>query len=153
LHSFDLISEENRITFVKKAQNLSINTPSSEFLNEAIRSCFTEDEVTETLQLLKCELIPRLKQVVTEWTDRYTPADGSPYFYYEDLQLAIGGLKEELFNDDAYWQISEALEEIENQIEYFETKYFSDDDDYDPVTPDEEESNDSERSIFDDVDE
>ena len=155
LHKLGLLPEEIRGQFVEHAARLAIEVPEFDFLGvPTIRALFTEDEIAELLSMVRDDLLPYLRDLVSNWESDYSPQK-DPDDHFEPLRDALFALVDELDDEDSRQQVEDALALIDESITALNLQYPSPD-----LLDDEYErfrgsfnSDREERSIFDDVDE
>jgi hypothetical protein len=157
LYEYGLLPEDHRKRFVATISDLAVEIPDASFLKYGrIRSLFTTDEIESTILRVKEELLPSLSDYIHDWRWNYNKED-DPENYFEPFIESLSILSNELSNDEkSINMINEALNEINNEIEYlkneFHEEYYYG---YDNLSSESKLSTamQAERSIFDDVDE
>lgn len=153
LHEFSLLPEPERLRAVATIRDLAIDIPDSGFLREKIRKLMTHGEFLDLLEHVQTMLLPYLDKHVDQWRDNYD-GDDDPEIYFDDLKDALQDYGNEFEeNDYAVEQVARALANIDSIIEELRSGF--------PEKSDEsgffsrrvqEETLDSVRSVFDDVD-
>lgn len=100
LHEYKLLTEEDRLRYVRVIRELAVETPDADFLREDIRTLFHGSEFQEILDDVRDNLLPNLDRVVSEWSDNH---DGSedPESYFEPLKSALDDYRDALIDDVA----------------------------------------------------
>ncbi len=155
LHEFGLLPKTKRVTVAAAIRELAVETPDSGFLREGVRELLTPEEFAAILDDVRTKLLPHLGTTIRDWRDNfYQGTDDDPESHFAELVSALKEFRDELTeNPDAAVQIESALSEIKEVI----AELLSDQ----PQEPDSDDfrghdsgggSDDSSRSVFDDVD-
>lgn len=155
LHNYGLLPEHKRLEVVEEIRKLAVNIPDAGFLRERIRSIFTENELTETLEEVRIKLIPSLDTQIKEWRDNY-PYDSDPESYFSELIDALTDYRSEFEYEEGYEkevvQLNAALDRIKHVIDKLESERPKDSDKDEFYSQSLQINEDSARSVFDDVD-
>lgn len=156
LHDFGLLPELKRIDIVTRIRELAVETPDAGFLRSRIRKLLTADEVAGILDTVRTELLPYLKDTISEWEDScsYGAGDEDPENHFDELVGALSDFKDELEDNlEAQTQIEVALKLIKAVIEdlRFNRPGEPDTDDFRGQSSGQSADTGS-RSVFDDVD-
>jgi hypothetical protein len=159
LYEFGILPEESRLRFVAEVGELAVSIPDADFLNIAkIRNVFREDEINRIVNRFLVEVIPKFSRMIDDWESNYNPSSDSPEEYYEPLKDALNSFVEESKTRGVSSNlIDAAFSQVEESIRELNERYYEPDEDdreiedlgHDAI----EQSADSMRSIFDDVDE
>ena len=154
LHEYGLLPEAVRGSAVEKIRELAIDVPDSGFLRGEIRRLMTDDEYNHILESIVTVLIPNLENVIDVWRENYS-SDDAPDVYFDSLKSALQEYNNVLEdNEQASWRISDALAKIDSVIEQLWSEYPEEPDGGDLFNGDSHDvTQDSTRSIFEDVDE
>jgi hypothetical protein len=154
LHEFRLLPEAWRKRFVERAARLAVEIPDLDFLSvRSIRSLFHQDEIATILETVRKELLPALSSIVDEWGSN-CDADRDPEEWFYPLRDVVKILSTEFKADPAVVSILDAAEaEISRAIESIleDRPPNGEDDDYHFEGGSRSETE-SERSVFDDID-
>ncbi len=158
LYEFMLLPEQWRQKFVAKVEKLAVLIPDSDFLRiPKIKQVFQESEIVKILEKVRNDLLPNFSSIIDDWEFNYDPNRESPEQYYEPLIDTLKTFGEELsmrhMPDDLIHQVLSAVEDSIDFLneEYHERDYDDDYEDY--LQTRDMPSRESERSIFDDIDE
>lgn len=155
LNELKLLPNAWRLRFVARAQELALETPDVDFLTvPRIRSLFQQDELLQTLTVLREELLPELSSFVDGWADACDSED-DPEEHFSSLREVVDALGQEFSQDaDATALLNGIKVEIERAIERIleERPTEEDESDYSYGGGGYTVSG-AERSTFDDVDE
>ncbi|MDU7579939.1 hypothetical protein [Aeromonas sp.] len=155
LHEFKLLPDSIRVDAVSKIKELAIETPDSGFLRDNVTLLISESEMRDILQTIKEDLIPYLKDVISDWESNYDREDEPDAYFYE-LQSALKDYKDAFETcEESQIYIDSALKRIDETINDLSYDYHSKH--TDDIWSDRDEvisrENDVDiRSIFDDVD-
>ena len=101
LHKYGLLSEPQRLTFLKTVTGYALNGEDLYALSDYdIKSIFTEQEFEEFREQVRTELVPRLAEVRREWESNYSGSDDSAESFMEPLSDSFKSLKSEFIGDD-----------------------------------------------------
>ena len=154
LYELDILPEEWRSRFVRRARTLAVETPDVDFLSvRRIRAVFKESDLAEILQVLRDELLPNLSDVVWDWRiscDRKKDPEDEFVPLMEMLTILrtefAGDASVQTLLDSAEESVNDAIQEmLENNPRPGSTEHYS----YDRNSY---ASGADERSVFDDVD-
>lgn len=158
LHEFALLPEQWRQKFVAEVEELAVLIPDSDFLHiPRVKQVFHESEIVKILKRICNDVLPNFSSMIDDWEFNYDSSRESPEQYYEPLVDALKTFGEELsprhMPDDL---IHQALSAIEDSIDHLNERYHKrdyDDDYEDYLERRDMSSRESDRSIFDDIDE
>ena len=153
LHQFGLLPDRHRETLVRKAIKVLLEGEDCSALDDGdMQSLFTEEELEDLSLKVKEELIPDLEDISDSWLSRYSEGE-DPDSVFQPLFELFDSLKNH-FGDDQ--EITEGIEWVENQVQrwiYDNCQVWEPDSDwreFDRVN--ERGGPESDRSIFDDID-
>ncbi len=153
LHSFGLLPEANRKRFIDVVSRYAIDGQDMYALgDEGIQSLFKEAEFEELLQTVRRELLPRLGDVRLEWESNHS-SDEEPESHMQPLLDGLDTLKERFGDDESAVNI---IERETQRAKAWIDENTSEEPQKSPRTLGEVEAptrTESERSIFDDIDE
>ncbi|MFC1626210.1 hypothetical protein ACFL19_00760 [Pseudomonadota bacterium] len=153
LYEFGLLPESERLRAVTTIWELAIDTPYAGFLREDIRTLMTPEELSLLLNHVQTTLLPNLDSCLDQWRDNYN-SDVEPEAYFDDLKSTLQDYGKEFEkNEHAAGQVAKALADIDHLIEELQSEFpeKSDEDGFFGSRAKEDAQN-SNRSIFDDVD-
>jgi len=155
LHEFGLLPETKRAGVAAAIRELAVETPDAGFLQEGVRKLLTTEEFAAILDDIRTKLLPSLEGTIQNWRDNfYRSTDNDPESYFAELVSALKEFRDELTeHSEATSQVESALSEIKEAILDLMAEQ--------PEEPDSDDfrgssagggSDDSSRSVFDDVD-
>ena len=157
LYEYNLLPEEWRQRFTANVEELAILIPDSDFLRiPRIRQVFHESEIIQILEIFRNDVLLNFSSMIDDWEFNYDSSRESPEQYYEPLEDALRTFGEELqryqIPDDLIHQTLSAIKDSIDHLNerYYEPDHDSDYEDY--IESQERSSENSERSIFDDID-
>jgi len=156
LDGLGFLSEENRETFVRGVQALALTSGDIAFLrSEAVRSLMRTEEIESTRSEVRLRVIPELDDLVDQWFGTIDEDDDVDD-YLAPLHEILDTYAEEWDDDpEALAEIRDArlsVEALEEELRSNQAREPDWDDDHDDYRESRAEI-DSERSVFDDVDE
>ncbi|MDZ4401880.1 hypothetical protein [Prosthecobacter sp.] len=152
LHEAGILPEEIRSKAVLEMRDLAVSTPDDGFLRENLRAMFTDDEFEATMDDVRRELLTDLDSTISDW--RWNcPRREDPESYFESLTDVLKTYRKSFETDkDAVNLINEALSEIDSVVEELRADQPDDPDNDDFRGSASTPANESDRSVFDDVD-
>ena len=154
LHQFGLLPDHHREALVEIATKELLEGEGCRALNDRdMQSLFTEEELEDLLNRVKEELVPDLEDISESWESRY-PDGENPDDYFQPLLELFHSLLDH-FGDDQ--EIADSIEWEEKQV----SRWIADNCQVWESEPDQREFDrvdeasgpESDRSIFDDIDE
>ena len=153
LHAFGLLPESERRRAVAKFKKQAVDDLDSGFLQGGIRGLMTQKELSDILASVQELRLPDLGDYIDDLRYDY---DGSedPESYYDNIKSSLLDYDNEYKeNEHASGLISNALAQIDSFIHDLWSEFPNDRDEEGVFdSPSEKETQDSVRSIFDDVD-
>ena len=155
LGEFDLLPEIVRREFVASVEMLAVETPDAGFLDVSkVRGILKQEEIVHIKNTVRKDLIPYLGDIVQSWRDSFNPGD-DPEDHFWHLKDALEAFEDEFGEDkEDLTRIGEALTEIEWAIEALLDEFVQVEGiDYTELAVSSTDTSNSERDIFDDIDE
>ena len=154
LHEFGMLPCQLRERLVEKASKNLLNGEGCSALNDrGVQKFFTEEELEDLFLRVKEELVPNLGDVCEDWESGYPDGEDPEYFFRTLFEL-FDSLQSQ-FGDDQ--TLAEIIEREENQVSQWIADncrpWESEPDQLEFDRVDEERGPESDRSIFDDIDE
>lgn len=153
LHKAQLLPEEVREGVVLKMRELTVSTPDDGFLQDDLRSMFTDEEFAATLEDVRGQLLPDLDSTISNWRWDFSRGE-DPESHFESLTDTLKTYKTTFTSDKvAVDLINNAIAEIDSVIEGLreeQPEEYEDDDFRGGTSSRADDHND--RSVFDDVD-
>ncbi len=114
LHEYGILTAECKEKFVQTLKSLAVDTPDAGFLSYGpVCNMLTPEERDDILQHVREELLPYLEGTIDDWEYNYKSDDDTDS-YFEPLVDTLQTYQ------DAYWEDSDAVADIEKAIEYIE---------------------------------
>jgi Novel STAND NTPase 3 len=156
LNNYSLLNDEIREVFIENIMELAVETPDAEFLTSSrIRGVLTENEIRGIMNHVEQELVSQLRDIIYNWKDNYD-SDEDPEMYFDPLIDALDAYKKEFDERDIKEKLEEAIGEVRQIIDEIDDRRYGDDvasGDYSGKKIVQDKSDETERSIFDDIDE
>jgi hypothetical protein len=154
LHKLGLLPEPHRKRFVKTIEELAVETPDANFLDESYQDLFAGAEFQNILTKVRIELLPNLDGLIWEWRSNYENDGSDPVDHFYELTRALKDYRDVFSNEpDSVREIDITLKRIKVVAEEMRNEQTREpDNDYymhSSVKSDHAQS----RSTFDDVDE
>ncbi|MCX6880538.1 MAG: hypothetical protein NTW21_43040 [Verrucomicrobia bacterium] len=155
LHEFGFLPECKRFEVAATIRELAVETPDSGFLREGVRGFLTSEEFGTILEDIRTKLLPNLGGTIESWRGTYDAEwNNDPENHFDELVSALKDFRDELVEyPDAKAPIEWALVKISEVIEDLRSNQSADrDSDVFRWESSGGKSDDTSRSIFDDVD-
>lgn len=155
LHEYGLLPEARRVAVSAAIRELAVETPDAGFLRERVRKLLTPDEFEQILEDIRTKLLPDLDSTISNWRGNYDEnRNEDPENHFDELVRALKEFRDELTeHSEAVSRIESALAEIKEVIDELRSDQPQepDSDDFRGQASD-QGSDESSRSVFDDVD-
>jgi len=152
LNEFGLLPEAVRTKASSAIQRLAIDIPESGFMKEGISDLLTDEEKTETQELIKTELLPSLSMKIEQHESGFDK-DDDPEAHFEELKDTLNDYRELFAEDESSCNmIDQALTKIEAVVGDLQDNTYSPTSDSSLAGGEKGSQLGGSRSIFDDID-